>query len=293
VSTSPQVSIVIPFLNAEKFLDEAIQSVFAQTYSFWELLLVDDGSTDGSTVIAKQYVKRDAARVRYLDHPQHKNQGLPASRNLGLSHARGEFVAFLDADDVWLPDKLAEQMAVLQSQPLAMMVYGPSRRWYSWTGRPEDAERDYLPNLGVQANALLQPPILLTLSLERKATTPCPSNVLLRRDVIEKVGGFEESFRGPCHLYEDQAFFAKVVVRHPVWVSDRQWDKYRRHPDSVAAVVKGRGQGVEVRGVYLRWLADYLDREGIEDRDLCRALEGQLWSYRHPVLAMVRQLATR
>src|SRR5205809_3316024 len=77
----PLVSGTIIFLNAERFIDEAIQSVLAQTYENWELLLVDDGSTDGSTAIARSYAERYPAKIRYLEHPGHKNHGMSASRN--------------------------------------------------------------------------------------------------------------------------------------------------------------------------------------------------------------------
>src|SRR5206468_2884667 len=84
VSAAPTVSVVVIFLNAERFLDEAIQSVMGQTYPHWELLLVDDGSTDGSSAIARGYTERQPNRVRYLEHPGHRNAGMSASRNLGL-----------------------------------------------------------------------------------------------------------------------------------------------------------------------------------------------------------------
>src|SRR5438128_12540181 len=97
----PLVSAIIIFLNAEQFIQEAIESVFAQTYDNWELLLVDDGSTDGSTAIARSYLERHPRRVRYLEHSEHANRGMSASRNIGSRYARGEYIAFLDADDVW------------------------------------------------------------------------------------------------------------------------------------------------------------------------------------------------
>src|SRR4051812_22103421 len=107
---SPAVSAIIIFLNAERFLSEAVESVIAQTHKDWELLLVDDGSADGSTTLAQGFAARHPDRVRYLEHPAHQNRGMSASRNLGLANSTGDHVAFLDADDVWLPHKLAEQL---------------------------------------------------------------------------------------------------------------------------------------------------------------------------------------
>src|SRR5215207_5031419 len=109
MSTKPLVSVIVVFLNAEKFIEEALESVLAQTYDNWELLLVDDGSTDSSTEIALRYANRYSGRVRYVEHPWHQNRGASASRNLGIRHAKGEYIAFLDADDVWLAHKLEQQ----------------------------------------------------------------------------------------------------------------------------------------------------------------------------------------
>src|SRR5713226_1516754 len=209
----PLVSAIIIFLNEEKFLREAIESVFAQTYDNWELLIVDDGSTDASTKNALQYAEQHPERVRYLEHEAHQNRGMSASRNLGIRHAKGEYIAFLDADDVWLPQKLEKQATILDSYPAADIVYGPSQYWYSWTGNSEDSKRDFIPLVGVEPNTVVSAPTLLTLSLESNVPTPCPSAVMLRRQIVDSAGGFEDSFRG---LYEDRAFLAKVQLKRSI-----------------------------------------------------------------------------
>src|SRR5438874_6806278 len=113
-NSRPLVSVIIIFLNGGDYLEEAIASVLAQTYENWELWLVDDGSTDSGTALAKTYHGRYPGKVNYLEHVGHQNRGMSASRNLGIAHARGELLAFLDADDVWRPDKLAHQVALMQ-----------------------------------------------------------------------------------------------------------------------------------------------------------------------------------
>ena len=120
----PLVSVVIAFLDGERFLREAIDSVFAQTYERWELLLVDDGSGPAASSIARECAAREPGRVRYLEHDEHRNRGLSASRNLGIAGARGVYTAFLDADDVWLPDKLMDQVAILESRPMSERCTG-------------------------------------------------------------------------------------------------------------------------------------------------------------------------
>lgn len=149
MSSKPLVPGIIIFLNAQKFIEEAIQSVFAQTYDNWELLLVDDGSTDESTEIAQRYAEKYPEKVRYLDRENHQNLGISAARNLGIANAKGEYIAFLDADDIWLPNKLEQQLAILEAQPEATMLYGSTTLWYWWTDDSEDSQGDRIPDRGV------------------------------------------------------------------------------------------------------------------------------------------------
>ena len=105
----------------------AIESVLGQTYDRWELVLVDDGSNDRSTGIARDYATRFPEKVRYVEHDGHRNRGMSASRNLGIRMGEGAFVTFLDADDVWLPGKLQDQVTLLESHPEAAFVCGPAQ----------------------------------------------------------------------------------------------------------------------------------------------------------------------
>ena len=279
IETEPTVSAIIIFLNAEQFLAEAIESVFAQTYPDWELLLVDDGSTDGSSEIGQRYAAREPNRVRYLEHARHQNRGMSASRNLGIRNARGKYIAFLDADDVWLPLKLERQVALLDAHPAAAMLYGATEYWYSWTGQAEDRGRDVIRGPSIQAARLVQPPALLPLFLRGKVTVPAPCSLLVRREMLEQIGGFEDRFRG---LYEDQAFYAKICLAAPVLVTAECWDRYRQHPDSSCAVAEAEGRAHSARRVFLEWLAGYLSEQGVEDASIWRALWISRWRNRHP-----------
>jgi len=206
VSDGPLVSVIIIFLDARAYFQEAIESVLAQTYPHWELWLVDDGSVDGSIALAQGYAEQYPQRVHYLAHPGRGHRGMSATRNVGLRHARGEYVALLDADDVWLPHKLEQQVAFLEAHPEAGMLYAPTQYWYSWQGAQAD-QPDFVPELGVEPNVLVQPPALLVRFLQQKAKPPGTCSVLMRRTMVERLGGFVESFQG---MYEDQAFFSKV-----------------------------------------------------------------------------------
>lgn len=281
------VSIITIFLNAERFLDEAIRSVLAQTYGGWELLLVDDGSTDGSSGIARAYAASDPQRVRYLAHPGGVNRGMSRSRQLGIEHASGDCIAFLDADDVYLPEKLERQLVLLERYPRAAMIYGPTPHWFGDVRLDEAMELQATRRLGVPADSLVEPPELVRQFLRRTADPPATCGVLIRRRAVDATGGFEEQFRG---LYEDQVFFFKVCLAFPVFVEGRAWDRYRRHPGSYCEVQIRAGthsddySPTEPRGTFLRWLDEYVRSRPVGDGELQRLLDRELWPYRHPAL---------
>jgi glycosyltransferase involved in cell wall biosynthesis len=248
----PAVTAVTIFRNAEAYLREAVASVLAQTWPDWELLLVDDGSADGSGAIARAFADEHAGRIRYLTHPGGVNRGMSASRNLGVAHARGRYVAFLDADDVWLPSALARQVAALDASPEAGMAAGTTEYWFGWTGRAEDARLDHVPATGLPPGTIVAPPALLLRFLRDETRPPGTCSVLIRRETLAAVGGFEESFRG---MYEDQAFLAKVGLTWPVVVTDDVVARYRQHPTSAYAQARAAGVAADAERTYLEWLA--------------------------------------
>jgi glycosyltransferase involved in cell wall biosynthesis len=287
MNSLPLVSIITPFFNAEKFFEEAIESVLAQTYKNWELLLVDDGSTDGSTAIAQRYAQQYPEKVRYLEHKQHRNCGKSVSRNLGISHAGGEYIGFLDADDVFLPRKLEHQVAIMESQPEAGMVYGAQYKWYGWTGKRRDIRRDYKAGVGVQPDTLCKPPTLLTLFLRDGRVIPGTCSLLVRRHIVEALGGFEETIQ---HIFEDQVLLAKICLKFPVFVEAGCWDKYRQHPDSSCyqAIRNEEYHPLKpnpAHRTFLTWLGRYCSAQNIQDPDLWSAYHKALWPYQHLLLA--------
>ena len=276
----PRVSIVTPFLNAGRFIQESIESVLAQRYDDWELLLVDDGSIDDSTSIALRYSAAHPAKIRYLAHEGRRNRGASASRNLAARHAQGQYLAFLDADDVYLPDKLREQVPLLDAHPEAALMYAATEYWYSWSGRADDAARDWIWRSSVaRCNEIVDAPRMLMAFLNDGGTVPCMGSVLARRTAVEHVGGWEESFRTVC---TDQVFHAKLCLRFPVLVADGCWDRYRQHEDSSSQTAARAGQTEAAFVRYLEWLEQHLVRESVSDPDLRYALRKALRRYRHP-----------
>jgi glycosyltransferase involved in cell wall biosynthesis len=256
-------------------LIEAIESVLAQTVENWEYLLVDDGSTDASSAIAKSYAARYPEKIRHLHHPGHINLGMSAARNLGLRYARGEYLAFIDADDVWMPQKLAEQLAILDGNPEVGMVCGAVIYWSDWSGG-----NDIVLPTGCRQDAILCPPdTSLELYPLGGATAPCPSDLMVRTSLARMVGGFEEQFTA---MYEDQAFLAKLYLATPVCFSSKIWLKYRQHSDSCMVKVKATGKYHEARLYFLGWFETYLKNKANNNRLVDRALQRALRPYRKP-----------
>jgi hypothetical protein len=273
------VSVIMIFLNEAQFIREAVASVLAQTYASWELLLVDDGSRDGSSEIARQFAQQYPEKVRYLEHAHHQNRGMSASRNFGIDQARGEYLSFLDADDVWLPNKLSWQVAALESFPEAGFVCGRAEWWYSWTGDSADAPRDFLQPFGVPLDTLTPPPLLLLSFLQNQWASLC--DILVPRAVVKAADGYEESFRG---MYEDQVFHTKLCLRWPALVSSTCGYRYRQHPKACTTLSHETGQDRAARLAFLNWLEAYLTDHGIKDARIWRILKRELRILHYPLL---------
>jgi glycosyltransferase involved in cell wall biosynthesis len=292
----PLVTVVTIFLDAAPFLHEAIESVRAQTYKAWELILVDDGSTDGSSALARACADAEPARIRYVHHDGHENRGMSASRNLGVRSARGGFIAFLDADDVWLPRRLETHMALADVHPAAAMICGPTTLWWSWQGQDLRVPPDAVRAVAAQADRLYRPPELLRGYLDERAKTPATCSVTIRREAFERVGGFEDAFRG---MFEDQAFLLKAFVHLPVYVTSVIVDRYRQHPASHSARAVTRGEYSPDRPSassmrFHGWLFRYLIAERITDRQAWRAMIGRLYQLRrHAVMTRVTRASNR
>jgi glycosyltransferase involved in cell wall biosynthesis len=289
-TAAPTVTVVMIFLNAEAFIREAIDSVLFQTYQDFELILVDDGSTDGSTALAREYATWYPDRIRYVEHPAHANLGMSASRNLGVRVGRGRFISFLDSDDIWLATRLERFVAAIEATPEAAMVYGPTLYWYSWAagrglGTGIANVEDFPGQLHLQPDTLIQAPEPLRVFLESGgACLPGICSLIVRREAYAAVGGFEADFRG---LYEDQVFLSKIVLTYPVFLISEVLDYYRQHTDSCChrAIESGEYHPSALhpaRERYLLWLEQYCRRNGVSDHRVLEALRRELQNYQSP-----------
>ncbi len=285
--SGPLVSIICPFYNAKRFLPEAIESVLRQKYQNFELLLIDDGSVDGSTQIALDYASRHPRRVRYLHHDCHANRGAAASRNLGFESSRSPVVAFIDSDDVWRPEKLCGQLAILEEHPDVGMVGGAVNYWRSWEG---GADRVLVSGKGIWR----PPATALWLYPLGTAVAPCPSDLLVRRTVVDEVGGFDPDFVGPLQLYEDQTFLEKVYLATAIYFAPNVWLDYRLHDQSCVARMTRDGLEPEIRRYFLNWFGGYLAGRNFAGRErVIAAVARAQWELDHPVLGSLLRRGRR
>lgn len=286
------VSITIPFYNSERFLSETIESVLDQTYTDWELFLVDDGSTDRSSEIAREYAARVPAKIRYLEHEGHRNCGVTRTRNLGAENSQGEYLAFLDSDDVWLPTKLQHQVGLMEASPRVGLVCGPSEYWYDWD--ESAGEENHTPPLATAGEVYLPPALLMSSHPLGSYGAPCPSSLLIRQSVFKAIGGFVEDFNPQTfQLYEDTAFLTKVYLHAPVLISDCCTDRYRCHPQSIWQRTKGTGREELERRFYFLWLRQYLRDQAIDDPEIWKAVRKTAWMYWLPLPGSVTRLIRR
>ncbi|MDZ8080630.1 MAG: glycosyltransferase [Nostoc sp. DcaGUA01] len=202
---SPQISVIIPAYNGERTILETIASVRQQTFSDFELIIINDGSTDGTLELVNTV---EDPRIKIFSY---KNAGLPVARNRGISHATGEFITFIDADDLWTPDKLELQLAALQQHPEAGVAY-------SWTYYMDDkGEAFHSSNtLSFEGNVFAN--LLLGNFLESG------SNPLIRRQAIDSTGEFDSTLK----YCEDWEYWLRLAVRWPFVVVPKQQIFYRQ-----------------------------------------------------------------
>lgn len=204
----PTVSVVIPAYNAEPFVAMTVKSVLQQTYQDLEVIVVDDGSTDRTAAALEEF--GDRIRV----HRQ-ANAGVAAARNAGVELSSGSWIAFLDADDLWLPNKLERQLASHR----APLVY---------TDRFNIGARGGLPLVQSGVTKMHDGDVFLPLLLEGNFITN--SSVLIRREVFDATGGFAAGV-SPA---EDWDLWLRVAERHPVAFCPEPLVRYRFHPDGAS-----------------------------------------------------------
>ena len=208
------LSVVIPLYNKEKAIVKTIASVLNQTYTDFELIVVDDGSKDNSLLVVKAV---DDPRVRVIHK---KNGGVSSARNRGIKEAKGEYIALLDGDDLWEPTFLEEQVKLIHDFPeaamwgvsIAFIKYGKCLKWQQGMG---DGYRGYVENyFGTSHNDLF-----------------CSSSVMIRKEVFDVVGYFDERISSS----EDLDMWYRIILKYPVVFYDKVLVYYNQDAENRVA----------------------------------------------------------
>jgi glycosyltransferase involved in cell wall biosynthesis len=216
-AVTPRVSVIVPAYNAAVYLPHAIDSVLAQTFVDWEIVVVDDGSTDHTQSVVESYRPALADKLQYIHQSNH---GLPAARNTGIKAARGEFIALLDADDVWLPQRLERGVQVLDSDPEIGLVHARVAR---------------IDTKGMVIGQLKVDPKYMSGRIAhdiyiRRAHIVCPT-VMFRRHCLDKAGWFDESMRAT----EDRDLWFRIALHFKIEYIDEILAYYRLSPSSMTS----------------------------------------------------------
>ncbi len=208
------ISVIIPAYNAEKTILETIKSLQKQTFSNFELIVVNDGSTDKTLELLS---KIEEPRLRVFSY---ENGGLPVARNRGIAHAVGEYITFIDADDLWTPDKLELQLAALQQSPESGVAYSwtafiDEKGKFLYAGKPPYFEGNVYPQL-------------LVVNFVASG-----SNILVRRKFIEFVGSFDPSLKSA----EDWDYNIRLAAQCPFVVVSKYQILYRKSSQTMSSKV--------------------------------------------------------
>jgi glycosyltransferase involved in cell wall biosynthesis len=227
MNSLPFFSVIIPVYNAEENLAITVKSVIAQTYTDWELLLIDDGSEDNSLKIAHNFASNDS-RIICLRHESGLNKGVSSTRNLGIKYSRGEWIAFLDADDIWHKNKLENQHRIINSgfQDLVFIYCSAvvfDEKTIDLDNLSSSVQKRYRKAYGAGNPGLSVNPFKWIISKGFEAPT---SSVAVNKKAIEKYGIY---FREHLTFIEDTLFWYEIIQYGNTYFIDQSLVGYRIH----------------------------------------------------------------
>lgn len=262
----PRISVVIPCYNAERYIAAAIESVLAQDWPNLEIVAVDDGSKDASA----QIIQDQFPQVHLIRQP---NQGVAAARNAGIAASTGEWIAFLDADDLWLPGKLHSQWQSLEAHAEARMAYTAWQTWESSDTVPTPAFLSQLENDSHDvarwhgASGWIYPQLLLDCVV-------WTSTVLVNRSLLREIGGFDQTLR----IGEDYDLWLRASRNTSIVRLNAPTALYRQHPESITKSAPQKNyQGEVIQNALSQWGYRSPDGRYANEAEVIRKL-ARIWS---------------
>jgi len=268
-ASAPLVSVIIPLYNGGKYIAATLSSILDQTYRQFEIVVIDDGSTDDGPSKVARFAENHPGKVRMITHSDHANHGIAVSRNLGIRNAEGSLIAFIDQDDLWVPQKLDKQVNALEKIPGGSLVYaktafideqGQAQKFkgrYSTygqgvSGKPLNVfgrliDEDFIPNL----------------------------TVLVRKSCLERVDCLVE---GPHYEYEDWLLLSKLAYFYDFLFIPEVLASWRVHENNFSAKIFYSGQFSRAEEHCTVALFSYLLNDSAADKQAVRRyLRGRIW----------------
>jgi len=267
--TKPLVSIITPAYNAAKFIGQTIESALSQTYQHWEMLIVDDGSSDKTKEIVSVYIEKDN-RIKMFSHPGNINKGVSATRNLAIDNSSGEFLALLDSDDLWVPYKLELQIEQFRTDSSIGLSYSKAicideknyfltdKNKYNFPSSLYSGTPGFCDNMHTNVELMLKEILYM----------PC-STVMIRKEVL----GESRFYENLMYQIEDHFLFTIITLKRPIFYYDAPLVMYRVHPDSYSSNTNWRLSHTE----YLQKIGEFLPNtyHSLIERELKKRKRGK------------------
>jgi glycosyltransferase involved in cell wall biosynthesis len=233
----PKVSILIPSYNAEKYIEETIESVLNQSFQDWELLVLDDCSTDQSFELAKEYELKD---TRIVVKKNIQNLGMMGNWNEGIKHCHSDYFVKLDADDVWHPEILAASIKILDTMPEVALTFSKYFLIDSVGEKTPDSEiilPDFAKNKAFSCVPLVQTGVdtMLQYSILRQGLS------VMRRKVFDEIGNYQYLLTPQTQASTDTEFYFRVGCHYSIYCIDKYYYYYRVHNHSISTTDKNEG----------------------------------------------------
>jgi len=270
-SKVPRVSIVTPTFNRSRFIPRLVKNVFSQTYQDFELVIVDDGSTDNTRELLEQYIREYPSRIQYIFQT---NQGAGMARNTGIKNAKGKYIAFLDSDDEWMPEYLDRTIAVLEKGDYQWTVTGARRIDIDKDGKEIDSQ---LIKCNLQLfGHFFKRELSLYEALLTGNVVGETSRIVVLKEALLSVGGFKDRLK----LSQDYELWLRLAKNnYKLFITDEPLVLYRKSVDSVTKtrLVEGLRYGFEIISLY--------SKDAIKMDPQYRKFYGEkLWGYARDIL---------
>lgn len=248
---APLISVVIPTRNRANYIEQALQSVFAQTYKNFEIIVIDDGSIDGTERVLQSYIELKMIRC-FIRQPK----GVSAARNFGVTQARGKYIAFLDSDDLFLPTKLEKQIQLFLDKPDLGFVH-------CWFSKFNDAGQD----LGVRNTSFFKGRVYPSMLLEWSTLMAMPC-MLISKAAFEDAGGFDEQMAWA----EDLDLWRRIARQFEIDLVPEALVKVRVHAGSTSFDKTGSGEG------FIRYLQKAFQEDPTLTPELRREAQARMYT---------------